>query len=242
MEATEQELAGIEQLVRDGRSVLRVLSLRVGREELAAKDAEMRAFADNRQKVGEAGAKLGQWADALAQAAGILQREKAKVVSQGLEPIGRLMQRVHRRLARHPLFDEVKWEVRENAIRFWAESRDGLVSDRRLVQAYTNEAYQNTVALSVFLASALCRGGTLRTIVLDDPVQAMDEVNIYGLLDLLRQVSTLAQVIVTTGRNDLFHLARAKFTCLNDGGHQRFRAYRLRWGGPGVGTTVEDVT
>jgi wobble nucleotide-excising tRNase len=122
------------------------------------------------------------------------------------------------------------------------ESRRGIVKGRRLVQAYTNEAYHNIVALSVFLASALCRGGKLRTVVLDDPVQAMDEVNIYGLLDLLRQVSTLSQVIVTTGRNDLFHLARAKFACLNDGREQRFRAYRLGWGGPGVGITVEEVT
>jgi ABC-type cobalamin/Fe3+-siderophores transport system ATPase subunit len=114
--------------------------------------------------------------------------------------------------------------------------------EERLVQAYMNEAQQNVVALSVFLASALCRGGRLRTVVLDDPVQAMDEVNIYGLLDLLRQVSTQAQVIMTTGRNDLFHLARAKFACLNAGNARRFGAYRLKWGGPEVGTLVEEVT
>ena len=105
-----------------------------------------------------------------------------------------------------------------------------------------NEAQQNIVALSIFLASALCRGGNLRTVVLDDPVQAMDEVNIYGLLDLLRQAANQAQVIMTTGRNDLFHLARAKFACLNRDDARRFRAYRLRWGGPGIGTLVDNVT
>jgi len=240
--AIEQELSQIEQLARDGQSVLQALDTLAARGRLADAEARLRDLSDDRGRIEQATQRLRQWQEVLAEAAGILQQEKARVVSEGLEPIGGFMRRLHRRLARHPLFDDVKWEVRENAIHFWAESRSGIVRGRRLVQAYTNEAQQNIVALCVFLAAALCRGGRLRTVVLDDPIQAMDEVNIYGLLDLLRQVSTHAQVIMTTGRNDLFHLARAKFACLNDGGDRHFRAYRLKWGGPRIGTIVEEVT
>jgi len=37
------------------------------------------------------------------------------------------------------------------------------------------------------------------------------------------------QVVVTTGRSELFHLARAKFPCLNTPAATGFRAYRLTW-------------
>ncbi len=243
-EAAQQELVETEGLVRDGRSVLRVLAAVAAGRRLTDADAQLSSSIREKQAVEESIGRLVPWQQVCENAVTVLQKEEALVVEDGLEPIRSLMQRIHARLSRHPIFREVSWRIEENKLHFWARPRAGvgIADEDRLVQCYMNEAQQNIVALSVFLASALCRGGRLRTVVLDDPVQAMDEVNIYGLLDLLRQVSRHTQVIMTTGRNDLFHLARAKFACMNDGTERRFRAYRLKWGGPEVGTLVEDVT
>jgi exonuclease SbcC len=241
-EDPQQALSKVERLVSDGRSVLRMLDAATARRRLTGVEEHIASLASDARSLDERAARLARWQQTSRDAAAVLQREEAHVVKDGLEPMRGFARRIHARLARHPVFSQVDWSIDDTGLRFWAEPRPGSGHGVRLVQAYMNEAQQNIVALSIFLASALCRGGRLRTVVLDDPVQAMDEVNIYGLLDLLRQTASQAQVVMTTGRNDLFHLARAKFACLNRGDAHRFRAYRLRWGGPESGTLVDEVT
>ena len=73
---------------------------------------------------------------------------------------------------------------------------------------YLSMAQVNVVALSIFLASALLQGwSSLRTVILDDPVQHMDDMNALALLDLLHSFASLnRQVIVTTAHMDLYKL------------------------------------
>ncbi len=240
-----RELTHIEDLIREGRAALAFIEVRSARRQLAELNGQM---ANLERRIEETDAKISEnkrWEHAGKECGRLVEREQARLVREGLEPLRDLMRTIHRRLARHPVFDDISWTVDESGLRFWALSRRGAtsqsVSDRKLVQAYMNEAQQNLIALSAFLAGALSREGQLRLAILDDPVQAMDELNIYGLLDLLRVLAERMQIIVTTGRSELFHLARAKFSCLNRDDVVRFRAYRLTWGGSDRGTQVEEV-
>lgn len=94
---------------------------------------------------------------------------------------------------------------------------------------YLSMAQVNVVALSIFLASALLQGwSSLRTVILDDPVQHMDDMNALALLDLLHSFASLnRQVIVTTAHMDLYKLMLVRFAPMNRERGDAFRAYRL---------------
>jgi wobble nucleotide-excising tRNase len=57
----------------------------------------------------------------------------------------------------------------------------------------------NVLALSTFLALNLAvESLPLHLVVLDDPLQSLDTVNLFGLADLLRRVREVRQVVVST--------------------------------------------
>lgn len=92
-----------------------------------------------------------------------------------------------------------------------------------------SEAQLNTLAISIFLASAIEQGWSrFKTILIDDPVQNMDDLNSYAFLDLMLGLANNGhQFIISTCNEDLYKLMLMKFRCLNKKGH-RFRAYRLQ--------------
>lgn len=241
----QRELANVEDLIGEGRAALTAFEATCADRRLKGLEAQLRDLEGELAEVDSRMGRSRQWQEATEERESLLEREQIRLVQEGLEPLRDVLRRIHRRLSWHPLFGDLDWSVDQDGVRFWAIPSRAATSDsgpaRRLVQAYLNEAQQNLVALSAFLAGALSRGGQLRLAVLDDPVQAMDELNTYGLLDLLRVLADHMQIIVTTGRSELFHLARAKFSCLNGGTRRRFRAYRLTWGGTDRGTVVESV-
>jgi len=188
------------------------------------------------------------WSDALRRCREVVDLQETALLAASLEPLRDVIKRFHRRLAHHPLFEDIDWEISASGLRFRAEPGPHLPNQWRssplLVQYVMNEAQQNIVALAAFLAASITRGGKLRLAVLDDPVQAMDEINIFGFLDLLRALALTRrlQIVVTTGRADLFALARTKLRCLNEGNPPLFTAYRFVLNDPEAGTQIERVT
>ena len=64
-------------------------------------------------------------------------------------------------------------------------------------------------------------------ILIDDPVQQMDEMNISAFLDLIRGLSSQRQFIVFTCSREFYLLALDKLICLNRSNPGSFLAYRL---------------
>ncbi|MGL5613994.1 hypothetical protein, partial [Cetobacterium sp.] len=62
-----------------------------------------------------------------------------------------------------------------------------------------SSAQINTLAIAIFLTFSLDnKWSKLDTILLDDPIQNMDDINIYNFTDLIKRISEKKQIIVST--------------------------------------------
>ncbi|PRW89764.1 hypothetical protein C7A11_09265 [Pseudomonas simiae] len=81
---------------------------------------------------------------------------------------------------------------------------------------YFSAAQLNILSLSVFLANALHAtdksGAALDVILIDDPIQSMDSINVLATIDLLRNVSERfdKQIIISTHDENFFGLLKRK--------------------------------
>lgn len=81
---------------------------------------------------------------------------------------------------------------------------------------YFSAAQLNILSLSVFLANALhakdAKGGPLDVILIDDPIQSMDSINVLATIDLLRNISLQfdKQIIISTHDENFFDLLKLK--------------------------------
>lgn len=78
---------------------------------------------------------------------------------------------------------------------------------------YLSEAQINILSICIFLAEH-ARGidMPINTIIIDDPVQSMDDLNSYALIDLCKVFARRfkKQIIITTHNNSFFNLFRSK--------------------------------
>ena len=94
--------------------------------------------------------------------------------------------------------------------------------------AFFSDAQMNSLAITVFLAGTLRqRWSGFKTIIIDDPVQQMDEMYVCAFLDLIRGLSGQYQFIIFTCSRDFYLLALDKLNCLNKTKQGSFLAYRL---------------
>jgi len=94
--------------------------------------------------------------------------------------------------------------------------------------AFFSDAQMNSLAITVFLAGALRqRWSGFKTILIDDPVQQMDEMNVYAFIDLIRGLSGQHQFIIFTCSREFYLLALDKLVCLNKCKQGSFQGYRL---------------
>lgn len=81
---------------------------------------------------------------------------------------------------------------------------------------YFSAAQLNILSLSVFLANALHakdnEGNSLDAILIDDPIQSMDSINVLAVIDLLRNISLRfdKQIIISTHDENFFELLKLK--------------------------------
>lgn len=145
------------------------------------------------------------------------------------------MNSIFERLNGHPLFGSLKIEPNEKkkTVVFRVETparEEGALSGDLPPRSYLSDAQLNIVALSIFLSIALYQTWSkFKLIVVDDPVQQMDDLNAASFIDLIREVSTQnrRQFLITTCNYAFYRLALTKLSCLNTRNVTRFRAYRL---------------
>ena len=90
------------------------------------------------------------------------------------------------------------------------------VNDQIVPNLYFSTAQVNILSFCIFMAKALFakndKGEDLGCIFIDDPIQALDDINILSMIDLLRNVafSLHKQVILTTHDQNFFELLQKK--------------------------------
>jgi DNA repair exonuclease SbcCD ATPase subunit len=146
----------------------------------------------SREQTGDLAA---QMLDGLREAASDL----VKVRLEGIEP---LLQRIYARIDPHPTFRVVRLLARywHGRGRLTTEIIDQL-GDRstELPSVVLSSSQMNALAVAVFLAFNLAiPAPALRTVMLDDPLQSLDDVNLLGLIDLIRRTKDRRQLLIST--------------------------------------------
>jgi DNA repair exonuclease SbcCD ATPase subunit len=130
-------------------------------------------------------------------------REAASgVVEERLREMGPLLQNIYARIDPHPTFRLVTFlsrvvRGRGRLATVVSDPIDEKESD--VPTAVLSSSQINALAVSVFLALNMGIGkAPLSVTMLDDPLQSLDDVNLLGLVDLLRRVMGRRQLCVST--------------------------------------------
>lgn len=153
-----------------------------------------------------------------------------------------LINNIYKRIYPHPFFTNIKLELTtnnqgNNTLQIKCYKDDN--SQLEVNPTFTfSTAQMNVVAISIFLALALRQQCTnLRTILLDDPIQSMDDINILSFIDILRSMSSdlsvsgsfNKQMILSTHDEKIYRLLNKKLRFLNT---QQFRYIDYNSTGP----------
>jgi DNA repair exonuclease SbcCD ATPase subunit len=183
----------------------------------------------------------GALADALSRA---LKRDAEGFLNERLQEIQPVLDQLYAAIDPHPTFREV---------RLLTGNRQG---KNRLMPVVTDEAGQaemrdpgrtlstsqaNALAVTIFLAFNLGLTPTqLQTVVLDDPLQNLDDVHLLGLVDLLRRIRPYRQLIIITHDAAFASLLGRKLRPLEPG--RSVRVLRIvKWDRDGPQIEMESV-
>lgn len=140
-------------------------------------------------------------------------KARVAVTEARLRSIQPLVADIFRRLDPHPAFKTVDFELdtyyrRGTTSPLVIDHRENISADPLLIFS-TSQA--NIVALSYFIAMSLSmEDAGLPFLMLDDPVQSMDDVNVLGFADLCRHLRVRRQLIVSTHERRLAGLLERK--------------------------------
>lgn len=149
---------------------------------------------------------------------------RVEVTEKRLRSIQPLVADIFRRLDPHPAFKTVEFELdtyyrRGTTSPLVIDQVAGIAADPLLIFS-TSQA--NIVALSYFIAMSLSMDDSgLPFLLLDDPVQSMDDVNVLGFADLCRHLRRRRQLIVSTHERRLSGLLERKLAPRSEGARTR---------------------
>ena len=219
----DQQRQILQQLASLGR-----LKREIG--DLAHAEAEMKRRAD--ESLHEE-TRLRRWVSHIEGLETEVVKGQVDVVGTHLGRLEPTTQRLYQRLSAHPVFGKVRIRVNEKTHELNVEAEPS-VACRQLgdiavsPSAFFSDAQMNSLAITVFLAGALRqRWSGLNTVIIDDPVQQMDDMNVCAFLDLIRGLSSHRQFIIFTCSREFYLLALEKLDCLNKCKAGSFLAYRL---------------
>lgn len=161
-------------------------------ESLDAAAAELAVRVHGRQKTG---AMLSLVIEGLRDAG-------SEVIEEQLRRIEPLLQRIYATADPHPAFRVARLIARmsRGRGRVLPSVRDPLAEvESEDPQSVLSSSQLNVLAVSVFLALNLGMPALpLDTVILDDPLQSLDDLNLLGLIDLLRRTRERRQVFIST--------------------------------------------
>ncbi len=133
---------------------------------------------------------------------------RTRLVRSTLESYNPLIRALYERLHPHPLFLDIDFEViqayKEAELYFRVFTRN------REITAYPSTVFStsqlNALALCIFLALNLRATGSLSVVMMDDPIQVMDDINVLGFCETVRQMKTRRQLFISTHNKELYQL------------------------------------
>ena len=205
------------------------------RSELAAAQLTLEARSKQLEEAALRAARLKHLADATTQA-------RVEVTASRFAAIEPLVGDIYSRLDPHPSFKLIGFE---HSTYYGKGSSTPVVSDvvagveaDPLIVFSASQA--NIAALSYFLAMSLGAGRRgLPFVLLDDPLQSMDDVNVLGFADLCRFVRSQRQLIVSTHDRRFANLLHRKLAPRREDDRtliHRFKSWDRR--GPQVDTEL----
>ncbi|WP_449402628.1 hypothetical protein [Exiguobacterium artemiae] len=117
----------------------------------------------------------------------------------------------------HPIFKNIRLNIGLNKndkleLKVYVTDESG--QEKLAPSIYFSAAQLNMLSLSIFLARALNEetSDIFQTIIMDDPIQHLDNMNVLSFIDLIRIIITDLdkQVIMSTHDENVFNLMRKK--------------------------------
>lgn len=175
---------------------------------------------------------LKKWHDRLKILETEVSKQQVSTVGAHLKQLEPTLQLLYTRLNPHPVFGGVKVAVSEENHTLDIHSMTSDEADIKPTiispSKFFSDAQLNVLAISIFLAGALQQQWSrFRTLIIDDPIQQMDEMNVAAFLDLVRGLAGTYQFIIFTCSRDFYLLALDKLACMNAASSKCFNAYRL---------------
>jgi len=168
-------------------------------DELDREAGTLRRECTNREKVVAARNETGEQAQ---QVIGALREAASAVVEERLLEIGPLLQSIYARIDCHPAFRLVAFlsQVVRGKGQLSTVVRDPIEEKEcDLPSAVLSSSQVNALAASVFLALNVgVPRPPLDVAILDDPLQSLDDINLLGLVELLRRAKDRRQLCVST--------------------------------------------
>jgi energy-coupling factor transporter ATP-binding protein EcfA2 len=225
-----QSLSGLEEKRQILQQIASLSRLKKEMEGLTQgkSDAQRQAEKSSREE-----SLLREWVSRVESLEADVVNRQVDVVGTHLIRLEPTTQRLYHRLNAHPIFGKVRIQIdektRELNVEAEASAARELLGDIAVSPSeFFSDAQMNSLAITVFLAGALRqRWSGFNTIIIDDPVQQMDEMNVCAFLDLIRGLSSQRQFIIFTCSKDFYLLAMDKLDCLNKAKQGSFLAYRL---------------
>ncbi len=198
----QSDISAIQQLLRDGEQLSLVL-LRLADQskvkELRAQIASIEV--ENATTKSDLEARRGTW-ELATNVLEALRKSEDEVVQLQLEEINPLLQRIYSRIDPNPVFRTVALvstflkgrghlnpQVMDSATNALSNSPEQVLSSSQV----------NALALSLFVALnfGLPRR-PLNALLMDDPLQSLDEISLLGVADLLRRAKPARQLLIST--------------------------------------------
>ena len=226
-EALALSLAGAGQLARRLEIEEEVRQVE---ENLAATRGEV----ESRQTTGELASSIIE----------SLRDASSDLVARELGRLEPLLQRIYATADPHPEFRVVRLLSRmsRGRGRVFAEVEDSLHDHKSDAPSVVLSSSQmNVLAVSVFLALNLgVPTLPLRVAILDDPLQSLDDLNLLGLIDLLKRIRERRQLLLSTHDSRFASLLERKLRPVADS--QRTIVVELSgWNSEGPVVTQRDV-
>jgi hypothetical protein len=149
----------------------------------------------------------------------VAQAARLDVVRSEFARLSPLAQNVFSRLDPHPTFTELelKTDILRSASTATAQVRDVLQDVSADPMVIFSSAQANIAAISYLISLNWAAAGRVPVLLLDDPLQAMDDINVLGFADLCRFLRNKRQVVVSTHERRFAQLLERKLTPRNEG-------------------------
>lgn len=197
-------------IARAGESA-RLDALRQEERETARRQAELQRDLDDREETGRVAQEMIEGLRTASQA----------IVSRELQRIRPTAQRIYSSIDPHPALRRIDiaatmFRGRGHVNASVLDPETEAVSEHP--ERVLSSSQINALALSLFLALNVCaRDLPFEALILDDPLQSLDDINLLGLVDLLRRLAGERQLVISTHDTRFSSLLERKFRPVRPG-------------------------